>query len=239
MIPTNFQYFSPQTKYSRGTTTPCEQHDYQHQLEAADSNSLPRYPFHKNRAVSTSPSTVTLTKMSQASSLRSSSTQSFTNNFQSLSRRTTFASMGSETDVPTDYYDVKEMSSSSPSPPSPSMGPTTTVLINGGGAHCLLRKTHSNELERLHRSMSVESGGGEYEPMLVQAPRRSSVGTSPIFPNHGYIKPCKKTQQPASANYRTSPYANRKNKNRHSNIYEYHFNNFDLNSIHEDSSNES
>ena len=217
----NFKYFNPQASYN-AYNDPNHPQTSQQQINININMTLPSYPYHKNRAV--------ISKKYDPSSMTPPNKVYYTKQ-------------------PSVTYNPSSdrMSSSSSS---------TTISSNSSHEHVSMLKSASSSMFTSYDSiadhaMSNPCTGSpknrcnspsctEYDPML-QKPK-------PLPHNKSYQKLYKKPPQnqyskyvyPANEQSFPSPYAKRKpaENKRYSNGYEYKLNHFDLNSIHEDSPNE-
>lgn len=185
-IPTNFKYFSPQYKNYYGNE---------------QNNTIPRYPYHKNRALTKKQKPIDgnnydLVKNGNVSIVKDNCGGVVGGSGQFYTNYSALLAADNDTSPNDDYYDLKQM------PVSNKCNESDPML-----------KNHANNYRICKKNMLMKQGAG-------CSPSSSMAGATAIF-------------QPNLPNQITSPYMQRKNK-RFSNIYEYKFNNYNLNPITED-----
>jgi hypothetical protein len=211
----NFKYFSPQSNYNIYNEPNRVQNISQPQPNNSNMT-LPSYPYHKNRAVISKkydPNTMMpVSKIHYANTnvMSSSSSNSTISSNESHEHVSMLKSASGSSSIFTSYDSIAD--------------------------HHTLPNPCSGSPKNRCNSPSCS----EYDPMLVKP--------KPFPQNKSYQKLYKKSPQmqyskyvyPAIEQSFPSPYARRKpvENKRFSNGYEYKMNNFDLNSIHEDSPNE-
>jgi hypothetical protein len=213
IIPTNFKYVSPQSEY--------------------DSNSLPRYPYHKNRAL---PSM--------------NSHQNFQMDYH---KRGPIRHPTTPPPLPPIHHMHNDEQGLLPTPTSSTSSADTCSnnewdpMIASG-----VSKRNGSSLEHMNQyrvcKKQLQQATQLLHPNLQQQMyidnylHHFAVHQSPY---RKYLSSSSSSNQQSHQMQNSSPNQNNLHQlyhnptKRHSNVYEYHFSNFDLNSISEDSKNES
>jgi hypothetical protein len=212
-IPSNFKYVSPQSQYQANVNY--------------DSNSLPRYPYHKNRAL----------QSNNQQHLHHGMCMEYYHHSQQIRHPTT-----PPPPPPVHHKAADEQvllptpTSSSSSGDACSMSEWDPMIASGSNvkrtgfdnmAHYRTCKKqiqqatqmlHPNPQHQMYLDNYLNQFGHQSPyRKYMNAVQNHQLQLSPQNVHHVYHNPAK----------------------RHSNVYEYHFTNFDLNSIHEDARNES
>lgn len=210
IIPTNFKYVSPQSKYDMN------------EAQSYDSNSLPRYPYHKNRAI------------------------------HGVHQRYDGTCVEYYRNVP-----IRHPTTPPPAPPIKSPQSDEQVLLptpsssTSSGDNC-----SNSEWDPMIAGSSKMRTGIDHMSHYRACKKQLQQATQLLHPNpqhqmfidnyflqFGHQSPYRKYLNTAQAHQlQLSPqnvhqvYHNP--GKRHSNVYEYHFSNFDLNSINEEMRND-
>jgi hypothetical protein len=212
VIPTNFKYVSPQSEY--------------------DSNSLPRYPYHKNRAIP---------------SMNSH------HNFQmDYHKRGPIRHPTTPPPLPPIHHNHNDEQGLLPTPTSSTSSADTCSnnewdpMIASGvskrngsslehmNQYRVCKKQLQQATQLLHPNLQQQMYIDNYLHHFAvhQSPYRKYLSSS-TSSNQQQMQNSSPTQNNLHQQFYHNP------TKRHSNVYEYHFSNFDLNSISEDSKNES
>lgn len=215
IIPSNFKYFSPQTK--------CMSNQY-------DTNSLPRYPYHKNKAIVP---------------VHHRDSGPICEYYRYPIRHPSTPPPPPPVRTPTSQEDqalITTPTSSSSSNDNCSSSEIDPMLMSGGPKrssssfdHIPHYRTCKKQIQQATQMLNSQQQY-YFENYLHQFSQQS--------PYRKYLNPQQQQQQSMSPQQQYPPnpqppqsLPNR--QKRHSNVYEYHFNTCDLKSINEDSSNES